>query len=60
MSFVKNRKRMNAKQFGEKYGKKYTRKIKAWYEAGYLGNTTRDEKTGVYVIPDDIPLPYLV
>ncbi len=49
---------MNAKQFGEKYGKKYSRRIPVWYALGYLGNTTKDEKTGVYTIPDDIPLPY--
>lgn len=49
---------MNAKQFGEKYGKKYIKKIPTWYSANYLGATTKDEKTGVYSIPDDIPLPY--
>lgn len=49
---------MNATQFGEKYGKKYVRKIPKWYKAGYLGNTTKDAKTGIYSIPDDIPLPY--
>lgn len=49
---------MNAKQFGDKYGKKHIRKIPKWYAAGYLGNATKDEKTGIYTIPDDIPLPY--
>lgn len=49
---------MNAKEFGEKYGKKYTKLVPKWYAAGYLGATTKDEKTGVYSIPDDIPLPY--
>ena len=49
---------MNAKEFGDKYGRKYVRKIPQWYAAGYLGNTTKDEKTGVYAIPDDMPLPY--
>lgn len=49
---------MNASQFGDKYGKKYLKKIRHWYDCGYLGNATRDEKTGVYEIPDDIPLPY--
>ena len=49
---------MNATQFCEKYGKKYASKIPKWYEAGYLGNSTKDKKTGEYNIPNDIPLPY--
>ena len=49
---------MNAVQFCDKYGDKYASKIKEWYAAGYLGNATKDEKTGRYNIPDDIPLPF--
>lgn len=49
---------MNATQFCEKYGKKFASKIPKWYEAGYLGNSTKDKKTGEYNIPNDIPLPY--
>lgn len=49
---------MNATGFCEKYGNKYRNRIKKWYEMGYLGNTTQDEKTLEYSIPDDIPLPY--
>ena len=49
---------MNASQFCEKYGDKYASKIPKWYAAGYLGNTTKDKKTGHYDIPDDIPLPF--
>lgn len=49
---------MNAKQFGEKYGTQYMAKIPQWYAAGYLGKAAKNEKTGIYSIPDDIPLPY--
>lgn len=47
-----------AKDFGEKYGKKYTRKVKAYGELGYLGEHYRDEKTGVYCIHESTPLPF--
>ena len=49
---------MNAIQFCQKYGRKYAYKIPEWYKVGLLGNATKDEKTGEYTIPDDIPLPY--
>ena len=49
---------MNAKGFCDKHGRRCKHKIYQWYIAGYLGNTTKDEKTGIYSIPDDIPLPY--
>ncbi len=50
---------MNAKQFGDKYGRKYVRHVPEWHKKGYLGKSTQDEKTKIYSIPDDIPLPYL-
>lgn len=48
---------MNAKQFCNKYGIKNEKKIKEWYEAGYLKGTTITE-TGIYCIPDDMPQPF--
>lgn len=49
---------LNAKQFAERCGRKDTAIIKKWYDAGYLGDATKDEKTGVYDIPEDTPIPY--
>ncbi|MFI3313278.1 MAG: hypothetical protein R3Y62_05265 [Eubacteriales bacterium] len=49
---------MNATQFAEKYGKNCRKKVKAWYEAGYLQGATKNIKTGIYDIPEDMPLPY--
>ena len=45
---------MNAKEFGEKYGKKYTKLVPKWYAAGYLGATTKDEKTGKEITHKDL------
>lgn len=49
---------MNGLEFCKKYGIKDRHIVRKWYKAGYLGKTTVDEKTGVYSIPDDIPLPH--
>ncbi len=49
---------LNAKQFAKRCGRKNIAIIKKWYDAGYLGKATRDEKTGVYDIPEDTPIPY--
>ena len=49
---------MTEKEFCDKYGKKYKKQVPQWFAAGYLGAATKDEKTGVYSIPCDIPLPY--
>ena len=49
---------MNGKEFGKKYGNKYRRKIPKWIEMGYLGDATKDPRTGEFSIPDDIPLPF--
>lgn len=48
---------LTAKEFADKHAIS-SRKIKPWYEKGYLGSTTKDEKTGVYDIPEDTPAPY--
>ena len=48
---------LTAKEFADKHAIS-SRKIKPWYEKGYLGSTTKDEKTGVYDIPEDTPVPY--
>ena len=48
---------LTAKEFADKHTIS-SRKIKSWYEKGYLGATTKDEKTGVYDIPEDTPVPY--
>ena len=47
----------NAKEFAKAKGVS-KRKIKPWFDAGYLGAATRNEKTGVYDIPEDTPVPY--
>lgn len=48
---------MNAKEFALKCG--VSRGLVArWYENGYLGAATRDEKTGIYEIPENTPAPY--
>lgn len=49
---------LNATQYAGQHGIKNLRKIKTWFDAGYLGEATKDEKTGVYDIPEDTPLPY--
>lgn len=46
----------NAQQYAEKHGVN-KRRIKEWYDVGYLGNATRGE-SGVYDIPEDTPVPY--
>ena len=51
---------MNAKQFCEKYGKKYKKKIPQWYKAGYMPGASKNESTGDYSIPEDTPVPYVV
>lgn len=48
----------NAKEFGEVHGKKYTRKIKAYGELGYLGEHYKDEATGAYCIHESTPVPF--
>ena len=35
-----------------------SRKIGPWFDAGYLGNTTKDPKTQIYSIPKDTPVPF--
>lgn len=49
---------LTAKQFAEKYGVKDQRKVKKWFESGYLIGATKNENTGIYDIPEDTPLPY--
>lgn len=49
---------MDRVTYCKKYGIKNTKKIKKWYDAGYLGNSSKDEKTGVYNIIDDVPVPF--
>lgn len=49
---------MNAKQFCDKYGIKNEKKVKEWFEAGYLGDSTRTD-SGIYCIPDDMPQPFM-
>ena len=44
---------LTAKEFADKHAIS-SRKIKPWYEKGYLGSTTKDEKTGVYDIPEAV------
>jgi hypothetical protein len=34
------------------------RKVSEWYDAGYLFGATRNERTKVYDIPKDTPVPY--
>lgn len=46
-----------AKEYAKNKGIK-ERKIKKWFEADYLGLATRNEKTGIYDIPEDTPVPY--
>lgn len=48
---------LNAKDFAKKH-RVNARKIKKWYDAGYLGKASKNETTGVYDIPEDTPLPY--
>lgn len=49
---------LTATQYAKKHGINNVRKIKKWYDLNYLGNAIKDEKTGVYDIPEDTPLPY--
>ena len=48
---------LNAKEFAS-LKKVSSRKIKKWFDAGYLGAAVKDEKTGVYDIPADTPIPF--
>ena len=48
---------LTAKEFADKHNIS-SRRIKAWYEKGYLGAATKDDKTGVYDIPEDTPVTY--
>jgi hypothetical protein len=48
----------NAKQFAEHANLKSSKIIKKWFEAGYLGKSSRNER-GVYDIPFDTPVPFL-
>lgn len=48
---------LTAKEFAEKNGIS-SKKIKLWYDNGYLGTATKDKKTGIYDIPEDTPVPY--
>lgn len=49
---------LTAKQFAEKHDLKDQRKVKKWFDSGYLGSSTKNESTGIYDIPEDTPLPY--
>lgn len=49
---------LTAKQFAERCGRRSTGAVRRWFEAGYLPGATRDEKTGIYDIPEDTPIPY--
>ena len=46
-----------AKEYARNKGIK-ERKINGWFKAGYLGETTKNEKTRIYDIPEDTPVPY--
>lgn len=50
---------MTVNDFCKKYGNRYRKHIKAFYEAGYLGDTTYDKKSRKYHIQDDIPAPHI-
>ena len=48
---------MNGSQFQKRFDIKSGKTVARWYEKGYLGNATKDEK-GIYSIPEDVVLPY--
>lgn len=48
---------LNAKEYAKRYGIT-TKRVKKLYDMGYLPNATKDEKTGVYDIPESTPVPH--
>ena len=47
-----------AKEFGEKYGKKYERKAKEYGALGYFGTNYFNEETRTYCIHESTPCPF--
>ena len=49
---------MDGVAYCKRNGIRNTKKIKKWVDAGYLGDASKDEKTGKYIISKDVPVPF--